>query len=211
MNNYIITIGREFCSSGSNIGSKLAEDLGIPYYDKQIIDKTAELLNFNNEIVAQNDEQEMSLWNSFGYQESAVWYSEDPTLSLPVGLRIADAQFKVIENLAKEGPCVIVGRCSNYILKDNPDAIHIFITADNDSRIKRAMRLSDLSEEKAKKLIKKTDKTRANYYNMNTGEKWGDPHNYNLVINSAMLGEEATVKAIEEYIKVFDGEKKEKI
>lgn len=208
---YVITIGREFCSAGSDIGSKIADYFNIPYYDKKIIDKTADLLHFNSDVVAQNDEKDGGIWDSFAYQYGDSLYAADPTLTLPIGIQIADAQFSVIQDLAKQGPCVIVGRCSNIVLKDIPNAVHIFITANNEDRIERAMRLYDLSPSKAKKLIKQTDKVREGYYSRHTGEEWGDPNNYNLVVNSAKLGEDATASVIESFIEKYAELKKTKL
>lgn len=202
MKNFIITIGREFCSGGAETGKKVAEYFGVPYYDKVIIDKTAEMLNFSQKVVADNDEKSEGFWYSFnGYQYNSDMYLGDPSLILPIGVQIADAQFDVIKELADKGPCVIIGRCSNVILADRPDAAHIFIKASRDSRIRRAERLYGLNDPDAEKLIKQTDKVRSSYYAKHTGEKWGSSKNYDLIIDASDMETDAVAKVIEEYIK----------
>lgn len=198
----IITIGREFCSGGAETGKKIAEYFGIPYYDKEIIDKTAKMLHFNDEVVADNDEKGDGFWSSFGaYQYNTDLYINDPALMMPIGLQIADAQFEILKQLAAKGSCVIVGRCSNIILKDEPDAVHFFVRADMSSRLVRAIKTYHVTEAEAAKLIKQTDKVRSSYYNKHTGEKWGDSHNYQLVIDDSAIGTDGAAKVAAAFIK----------
>lgn len=186
--NMIITIGREFCSGGAEIGKKVADHLGIPYYDKEIIDKAAEIMKFDKETVAQYDEKPTSMFEVSGYQYGGFLYVYDPTMMMPVSMRIANAQFDAELDLAKKGGGVFVGRCADYNLRDCDNVLSVFIRADMEKRVERAVRLYDISEKQARKLIKETDKIRANYYNGHTQQKWGSAKTYDLVINSGAVG-----------------------
>lgn len=187
--NKIITIGREFCSGGADIGKMVAYHFGIPYYDKKILDETAEALHVNSELVEKYDEKTNSIWESIpGYQYGYSWYSGDPTLMQPLNLRVADAQFQAIRRYAEEGSCVIIGRCADYVLRERDDVLNIFIRADLDLRIERAMRLFDITANDAKKLIKRSDKIRTNYYTAHTEWEWGRVGNYELIIDSGKSG-----------------------
>jgi len=192
----IITFGREFCSGGAQTAKKAAELLGIPYYDKQIIDHAADIAKLSSTVVEQLEEKPVKMWMSAGYQYSAHWYIRDPELTLPVGLRIADAQFQAIEKLAEAGSCVIVGRCADYVLRQYPHTLNVFIRADLEQRIARACRLYGLEEEDAKKLIKKTDKIRADYYAGHTGWEWGSRKHHDLIINTARVGIDAAAELV---------------
>ncbi|NCA67941.1 MAG: cytidylate kinase-like family protein [Clostridia bacterium] len=200
----VITIGREFCSGGSDIGKQIAAHFGIPYYDKEIIDATAEVLKCSPSVVEQYDEKPVRLWGLYGYQYGTSLYAGDPSLILPPGIKIAAAQFHAVAKFAESSSCVIVGRCADYLLKDKPDVIKIFVRADTDSRVKRVMRLYKLNEKDAKKLIKKTDKVRIDYYGIHTQQKWGDAKNYDLLINTAAIGISGAAEVIIKYIELKD-------
>ena len=195
--NRIITIGREFCSGGADIGKAVARHLGIPYYDKRILDETAEALEVNSEIVAKYDEKTNSIWESIpGYQYGYSWYSGDPTLMQPLNLQVADAQFQAIRRYAEAGPCVIIGRCADYVLRERDDVLNIFIRASLDLRVARAKRLFEIGVADAKKLVKRTDKIRANYYTAHTEWEWGRPGHYELIIDSGRTGVAAAAQLI---------------
>lgn len=206
-NNWIITIGRQFCSGGAEIGQKVAEYFSIPYYDKAIIDRTAEVLNIDPYLVEKHDEHPTSLWDIPGYQYGNLWYNADPTLTLPLSVKIAETQFNTIREYAKQGSCVIVGRCADYVLRNNKSTVNIFIRADIDKRTDRARKLYKLNEPEAKKLIKKTDRIRANYYSNHTHDEWGTSENYDLILDSNKLGIETCVKIIIKTIEELDNKK----
>lgn len=208
--NWIITIGRQFCSGGAEIGQKVSEHLGIPYFDKSIIDHTAEILKIEASLVEKHDERPMSIWDSPGYQYAYMWYHNDPSMTLPLSVKIAETQFHTIREYAKQGSCVIVGRCADYVLRNNKSAISIFIRADIEKRVDRAKRLYKLSESDAKKLIKKTDRIRANYYSSHTHDEWGVSENYDLILDSSVLGIDTCVDIIVKTIEALD-EKKNRI
>lgn len=193
---WVITIGREFCSGGAQTAHKVAELLDIPYYDKAIIDETVEATRFTPEIVAHHDERPVGYTDMGGYQYGGMWYTNDPSLMLPVGMQVADAQFDVIRRAASRGPCVVVGRCADYALEERNNVLDVFIRADLECRVRRAMELYSLVEGDARKLIRKTDKIRANYYRYYTQRTWGAPENYDLMIDAGRLGAEAAAEMI---------------
>ena len=193
---WIITIGREFCSGGADTARKVAQLLDIPYYDKEIIDETVERTQLSEEVVNRHDEQPVGYHDITGFQYGNLWYNSDPSLMLPLGMRVADAQFEVIRQAANRGPCVIVGRCADYALEERHDVIDVFIRADLDFRVKRAMDAFHLSEADARKLIRRTDKIRSSYYRYYTQTTWGDPEHYDLVIDTSTLGIDAAAGII---------------
>lgn len=199
--NKIITISRQYGSAGREIGKKLAEELDVPFYDNEIITRAAKESGFA-EAAFHRAEQKASnslLYsiamglNSYGSQEFG--YS-----SLSLDDRIYLAQSEVIHNLADEGPCVIVGRCADYVLRNHKNVVNIFIWASIESRVKRATTCYDLPENKAAEQILKIDKRRANYYNYHANEKWGRADNYDLSIRSDFLGIDGTVKTIKDFL-----------
>lgn len=203
--NTIITIGREFGSAGREIGEMLAKKLGIPCYDKELLKRAAEESGLCTEIFENHDERPTSsfLYNlvmdtySFGYSQSTY-------VDMPISHKVFLAQFDAIKKIASEGPCVIIGRCADYALSEYKNCIHIFIHADLEDRIKRIMKRLNLSYDKAKELIQKKDKQRANYYNYYSSKKWGVAESYNLSIDSSVLKEEGTVDMILKFIEAFE-------
>lgn len=199
--NSIITIGRQFGSGGREIGKKLAESLEIPFYDKELIQLAAKKSGVCEEVFETVDEQAT---NSFLYSLAMGAYTLSSTSSLitemPINDKLFILQSDIIKNLAAEGPCVIVGRCGNYVLRDNPNAVHLFIYADMECKIKRVSKLYDLPENKVKDKIVKTDKKRANYCNYYTNEKWGIMQNYDFSLNSSRLDTDRCVEVIRQYL-----------
>ena len=202
-NKKVITISREFGSGGRLIGRRLAEKLGVPYYDKELLDKIAEDSGFSKEMI---EGAEKRAKNSFLYSlASAMGTGEAGPESLSLNERFFLAQFDSIRKLAQEeGSCVIVGRCADYILRDRDDLINIFITASVDNRISRAIEIDMLPKEKAAEIVLKKDKTRANYYKYHVGERWDNVLNYDLAIRSDLTGIEGTVKALKAYLDAIE-------
>ena len=193
---YCITVGREFCSGGIETAKQVADALDMAYYDKEIIDKTAEMMNLNKDIIASHDEKPVSYLQSGAFQYNVMWYEGDPSLLLSPSVRIAETQFKVIQEAAKKGPAVFVGRCADFALRDFDHVLHVFIRADLEIRIARCMQIFSLSADKAKKLIHKTDKIRADYYNRYSGQTWGDITNNHLIIDAGTLGIDLSAELI---------------
>ncbi|MGI5874131.1 MAG: AAA family ATPase [Bacillota bacterium] len=200
----IITIGREFCSGGADIGHMVADHFGIPCYNKTILDKTAEKLHVDKELVEKYDERSNSMWRNFsGYQYGYGWYTYDPALVQPLHDSIAEAQFAEIRRFAEEGPCVLIGRCADYVLSDRDDVLSVFIRADMEKRMARAERLYDISPSEAKKLIRRTDKIRAAYYEAHTDRTWGSAGSFDLILDSGRLGLRPTADLIIEAVNYF--------
>jgi len=195
--NKIITISRQFGSGGREIGSKLAEKLGIPFYDNEIITRAAKESGFA-ESAFENAEKKAtnSLLYSIAMGMSAYGNQELGFANLSLDDRIYLAQSNVIRKVADEGPCVIIGRCADYILKDHPNVVHIFIHAAMPFRIERAIRVDGVDKNRAPEIVIKNDKRRANYYNYHSGEKWGLATNYHLSIDSSYLGIDHAVESI---------------
>ncbi|MGN0506229.1 MAG: AAA family ATPase [Lachnospiraceae bacterium] len=197
----IITISRQYGSGGREIGSKLAAKLGIPFYDNELITRAAKETGYaeaafhNAETKATN-----SLLYSIAMGMSAYGNQEIGFSHLSLDDRIYLAQSDVIRKVAEEGPCVIVGRCADYILKEMENVIHIFVYADMEFRKDRAIQLDHLDPNKAEDEILKMDKRRANYYNYHSGEKWGKATNYHLSINSGFIGIDNAVDCIKAFV-----------
>lgn len=201
---WVITIGREFCSGGAETAHKLAERLGIPYYDKELIDHVVQNTNLSREVVEEREERPENYWA--GYQYGAYWYRDDPSLMLPVHTRIYEAQCDAIREMAGKGPCVIVGRCADYVLGECSHVVNtlsVFIRADMKKRVARCVRLYGLSEGEAKKLIQKTDKIRSRYYSAHTLHEWGSPQSYKLIIDAGELGTDTAAAVIEAAAKLL--------
>jgi cytidylate kinase len=209
MANKIYTIGREFGSGGREVGEKVAAKLGIKLYDKELLQQAAKDSGFCEEIFENHDEKPT---NSFLYSlvmdtYSVSGYSAAPFLDMPLNHKVFLAQFETIKKIAEKESCVIVGRCADYALSDNPDCINIFIHADLDVRIKNVSRNLNITENKARDIINKTDKQRASYYNYYTSKKWGDSKSYNLSLDAGKLGTDNCVEMILKFRELMDAMK----
>ncbi|MBR2935107.1 MAG: cytidylate kinase-like family protein [Oscillospiraceae bacterium] len=197
----IITIGREFGSGGRELGRRLAEELGIEYYDREILTQIAKHTSMAEEYIQNVVERQphsllpITIGRSFAYVEDYAFKQAQA---------VYQAQSKIIRELAEKSDCVIIGRCADYILRDQKP-LRIFVYADLESRIARCMdRRSegeDLTEKELKKQIQAMDKNRARYYEFYTGTKWGDKLNYDLCINTTGTVIKEIVPAV---AKIFD-------
>ena len=195
----IITIGRQFCSGGSEIGRKLSERLGIPYYDKNLYEHAAENSGFSPRYVREIEETPTG---SFLYSLAMFPYVDfGADNMIPSGILISADQTEYILEKAKEGPCIFVGRCADSILSDRNDVLNVFIYSSTDIRLKRAMERYNLSEKEAAKAIQQTDKHRASYYNMNSDKKWGMKESYHMLLDSGTLGIDGVVDILEKIYK----------
>lgn len=211
--NTIITIGRQFGSGGREIGELVADHFGIKCYDKELLSRAAKESGFCEEMINNHDERPTNsfLYNlvmdtySFGYNSSSF-------VDMPISHKVFLAQFDTIKKIASEGPCVIVGRCSDYALSDFDNVLNLFICADEEFKIKRIReRFEDVSsDDKARDMMNKKDKQRQSYYNYYSSKKWGRADSYDLCINSSILGIEGTVKFIIQYIEDFEAVKSAK-
>ena len=200
--NTIITIGRQFGSAGREIGEKVAEYFGIKCYDKELLELAAKESGLCEDLFASQDEKPT---NSFLYSLVMDTYSLGYTSSymdMPINHKVFLAQFDTIKKLAERESCVIVGRCADYALEDNPFAVSVWIKADLDVRIQRIKKLYDLSDNKAADMIQKTDKRRASYYNYYSSKKWGEAKSYDLCLDSGELGIDGSIELILKYIEL---------
>lgn len=209
MGHKVYTIGREFGSMGLLVGQKLAERLGIKYYDKELLQQAAKDSGFCEEIFENHDEKPS---NSFLYSlvmdtYSAGNYTSTPFLDMPLNHKVFLAQFDTIKKIAENESCVIVGRCADYALANHPDVINVFVRADLEDRIKIISKRLDLTENKAKDLIIKNDKQRASYYNYYTSKKWGETSSYDLSINTSKISVDNAVDLILDFRKYMDMKK----
>ena len=204
----IITIGRQFGSGGRYVGRLLSEKLGIPFYDKELLSEAAKNSGICEEIFEEHDEKPtrsllFSLVTGMQHHVGTGNFYMD----MPLNHRIFLAQFDAIRKLAEEGSCVIVGRCADYVLRDDPDTVSIFVKADMPSKIARAVKYYGVEEDKAEERIRKADKQRASYYNYYATATWGDVDNYDLVVDTGVLGVEGAVELIAKFIDLRDAAK----
>lgn len=189
---FVITIGRVYGSGGRFIAQKLASSLNIPFYDNELLLKASDNSGISHHIFQDYDEKKESIFA--GIMPSGFGYD------LSLGQKVFLAQFETIKKLAKEESCVIVGRCADYVLREEKNVVNIFITASLEDCIKRAIKYYDVKESKAKDVVTKMNKNRASYYNFYSDKKWGRADTYDLCINSS-IGIDETVEVIKEYVK----------
>ena len=195
----IITIGRQFGSGGREIGQKLAERLSIPLYDRRLVSMAAESLGVREEDAERVDESSLNTFVA-NYTVSPGMYMEYISAASYIQSfdeQVYRAEEEIIRGLAEKGPCIIVGRCADYILKDRAECINVFICADKDDRKKRIARLYNLTERKAAERIRRTDRERRYYYELHTGQDWGDITSHQILFNVSLLGMEKIVDYLE--------------
>ena len=199
----IITIGRQFGSGGYDVGKQLAEKLGIEFYDKELIGRAAKESGINPELFARADEQPT---NSFLYSLSIG------TVGLHTGFvatpdyltndKLFAIQSETIRSIAQEHSCVIMGRCADYVLRDDPNLVSVFIHTDIERRVARVSQRAEMTPEQARQAIKKTDRRRSSYYSYFTDRNWGGVDNYDLSIDSGRVGIEGAVEVIAKFLEV---------
>ncbi len=209
---HVITIGRQFGSGGHEVGRRLAQRLGIPFYDKELITLTAEQSRFAESYLSKMDEQKPSIlnMNTAGIIPGAgVAMAREVVVNQFYNLSPNDQVFleksKVIQELAEKGSCVIVGRCADYVLRDY-DTVNFFVLATLEDRINRKLALEEHAEHNKasmEKLIKTTDKNRSKYYEYYTHKKWGEASNYDLCVNTSAVGVDGAVEVMMKFIEEF--------
>lgn len=187
--NYIVTIGRKFGSGGREFGRLLAQELGIDYYDKKLLDEAAAKAGLGQQFFERNDERTPSFLSGLLSFNHAVRPS---TLYMGSNSISDDSLYRSLGEfmieLSKKGSCIIVGRTADYILRDHPNVFNIFVHAPEDSCVKRIMQRGDVKDEKkAKEMIKRTNKLREAFYNFYTDKKWGHASSYHLCIDTSLL------------------------
>lgn len=193
----IITIGRELGSGGRTIGKLVAAELGIKYYDRELIDEVAKKSGLSADFIEKNDQ---TMNGSFLYNlvvgNSYAYGSVGTSQNLPLNMQVFLAQTEAINEFSKE-PCVIVGRCADYILRERDDVLRCFIFAEYEDRLERAKSHNpDFNDKKARDLIYKSDRGRDKHYATFTDWEWGDRAHYDLMLNSSTLGFDGAVRII---------------
>ena len=192
---FVITIGREYGSGGRYIAQELAKKLKIKFYDEELINQVAKEAGYAAEFVKENDEKKESFWNGF-FSNGMV----DPININTPTQSVAFATFDTIKKLADTESCVIVGRCSSFILKDHANVLNVFITAPMQDKVFRAITYYGVDAANAESVINKENKNRAKYFNFYTDDEWGKASSYDLCLSSS-IGIEECVDIIIDYAK----------
>lgn len=205
MKKKIVTISRQYGSGGRYIGENLAKAMSVPCYDEKLIDMVAKESGFAQSFVAEKGER---MTGSLLFNIASSLSFANNVFSTNNGVTLQDeiyfTQNRIIKELADKGPCVIVGRCADYILREREDCLNVFIFADNESKIERAEKYFNITREEAPAVLKKKDKARANHYKYYTDQEWGMASNYDLCLNSGLIGIEGCVKAIQQVLELTE-------
>ncbi|MBE6604419.1 MAG: cytidylate kinase-like family protein [Ruminococcaceae bacterium] len=198
-----ITIGRQYGSGGREIGVRLGELLGFRVYDKELLFMAAQKNGINPDALRRVDEKAT---NSLLYTlavGTTLYGSYSIGVDVPINDQLFITQTEIIKKAAEEENCIFIGRCADYVLRNHPNRISVFVYADKEERIARIMKEYTVSRDEAASMIAKTDKRRMNYYNFYTGRKWGKLDNYHLCIDSALLGVEGAAQMIAAVVKSY--------
>lgn len=208
--NYVITIARGFGSGGKEIGMKVADRLGIPCYENQILTMASEYSGLSEEMFSQVDEKLRGSYvtkalSKFSFQKGAI----SQTKRFHGDINLYCIQSEIIRQLAEKVSCVIIGKCADHILKDYDNVLSLYIEAPRKDCVESIIKKTGVSEKEAVKLIETTDKYRADYYRFYSGGNyWTNPVNYDLTLNSARIGREKCVDVIIDMLKIKFGEEK---
>ena len=199
----IITIARQYGSGGREVGEKVAKILGMPLFDRELIADAAAKGNLNEEILKKADESAAnSLLYTLAMGSNVLGTTMHFGYKMPLNDKLFILQSEAIKEYASEGSCVVIGRCADYVLRDEPNLLRIFVYGDLDHRQARVLeRHPELKSSQVIDVINKTDKRRSSYYNFYTGNKWGKYDNYDMAINSSTLGIDGTAELIAEFAK----------
>lgn len=198
----VITVGRQFGSGGRELGRKIADRLGYDYYDKELLSQAARDAGVGENFIRDNDERSPSFLSSvlsfnMGFSPMS-WYQTPSSISSE---SIYRKQSDVIKQLADKGSCVIVGRSADYVLRDLPHVVNIFVHAPIEECVRRIIRRGDVTDpDKARQLAEKTNRLRANYYNFFTDKRWGDAKSYDLTFDTSLLSTDDIADLVVEYL-----------
>lgn len=200
MKNVVITISRQYGSGGRTVGEMLAKKLEIPYYDKELLKLASEESGINEALFANADERvknsKLFRIAKSAYNGELITPDSDDFTSND---NLFNYQARIIRKLAEEESCVIMGRCADYVLKDYPNVISVFVHAPKEYCMEQAAKKHSMSERELERFIEKTDKQRAEYYRYHTGREWTDARNYDLCLDSSKLGYDRCVNEIIAY------------
>lgn len=182
----VITISRQFGSGGHEVGEKLARQLNVPFYDKALIAMAAKQSGLSEEVFAHADEKATSSLLYSMVMGNYSFGARVPGINeMPINDKLFIIQSDIIKKAASEGPCVVVGRCADYILRDYENCLKVFVHANKETRIRRSIAKKDCEEKKAADFVTKKDKQRANYYNFYSNKRWDDLQNYDISIDTS--------------------------
>ena len=203
MKPFVITIARRYGSGGKTVGRMLAKELNIPFYDREIIAMASEDSGVN-EVLFSDERLRPDLRSRLRglYKGEPVLGYSTPAKGAPRDGELFEYQAAVIRRLAETGPCIIMGRCADYVLGQRSDVARVFVHADADFCLEQAMLVNSMSREDVRKKIVQVDEYRAKFYQRHTGRDWYDARNYDLTLNSAVLGFEGVRDAIVQYLEV---------
>ena len=201
--NSIITVGRQYGSGGRYVARLLAEEMNIPFYDKELLVEASKDSGICQEVLEDYDEKHSRnllfslISGSQNHGDSSTMY-----MDMPLNHRIFLAQFDTIRRIADQGPCVIVGRCADYVLRDHENVVNVFIKAAPEERVKRIVNYYGADPVKAEEILRKADKQRASYYNYYATGTWGDVNNYHLCVDTGALGIAGSVELIRKCVEI---------
>ena len=193
--NKVITISRQFGSGGRTIGKAIAQRLGVPYYDRELVDEVAKKSGFSHEFIEEIGEY-ASVTSSFLFNIAVSPHPMGLVDTMSISDKLYVCQANTIRDFADKGPCVIVGRCADFILKDRPDCLHIFIHADNAFRAKHVLEHYGETSKPMDKRLAEKDSKRKVYYKHYTNRNWGEAQNYDICLDSGTLGIEKCVEIV---------------
>ncbi len=202
----VITINRQYGSGGHELGERIAKELDIPYYDKSLIALAAKESGYSEEVFAHADERATNsllysmVTGSYGFAHRVTGGVGD----MPINDKLFIVQSDIIKKAANEGPCVIVGRCADYILREFPNVLRVFVHGDKNARVRRIVEKELADRKKAPDFVNKKDKQRGNYYNFYTNRRWDDVNNYNLTVDTSLFTMGQAVSLVIEAAKKLD-------
>lgn len=200
-NNLIISIGRQFGAGGRGVGKLLSEKLSIEYYDKELITLAAKEFGFDSELLEKADEKSSPISGNLLQWIESIIPGEFLTKNYLSTDALFEMQSNAIQKLAKEKSCVIVGRCSDYVLRNNPNCVSIFLHSTEEDRVQRICERSGMASQTALNQIRTEDKKRAAYYNFYSNKTWGDAATYSLCIDVSKVGIEGATDLVIEFLK----------
>ena len=199
---FVITIARQYGSGGKTIGEMLSKELGVEYYNKDLILKASEESGINVSLFANADEKAKGLFHKLKKKNYGGEVLDPSDSNFTSEENLFNYQAKIIRELAEKESCIIIGRAADYILRDRDDVLSVFVHAPHEFLMEQAAKKHSMSEKELEKYIAKIDKERAEYYKLHTGREWTDARNYDLCLNSSKLGFERCVEEIISYMNV---------
>ena len=201
----VITISRQFGSGGHEVGEKLARQLDVPFYDKALIAMAAKQSGLSEEVFANADEKATSSLLYSMVMGSYSFGARVPGINeMPINDKLFIIQSDIIKKAAADGPCVIIGRCADYILREHENCLNVFVHANKEDRIRRSVMKKDCEERKAADFVTKKDKERANSYNFYSNKRWDDLQNYDITIDTSRFTVDEAVELLMDAAKRLD-------